>query len=137
MFGGGGGRASTPVGCGGNPGFTSIHSRDNILFPTSSPGNRCFFCQINPATNRNNIWRSGAGGGATSGVNCMRRAVAGGGGGGGRGNAGNPGGCGGGGNPGSAANPTTFNCVPVTPGCTAPITVGSPGGQIVISWNPQ
>jgi hypothetical protein len=33
--------------------------------------------------------------------------------------------------------PQTFNCVPVTPGCTAPITVASPGGQIVISWNPQ
>jgi hypothetical protein len=38
---------------------------------------------------------------------------------------------------GAAATPATFNCVPVTPGGTAPITVGSPGGQIVISWNPQ
>jgi hypothetical protein len=61
----------------------------------------------------------------------------GGGGGGGRGNAGNAGGCGGGGGCGVAGTPATFNCVPVTPGCTAPITVGSPGGQIVISWNPQ
>jgi hypothetical protein len=41
------------------------------------------------------------------------------------------------GNPGSAATPSTVNCVPVTPGTNAPIVVGSPGGQIVISWNPQ
>jgi hypothetical protein len=61
----------------------------------------------------------------------------GGGGGGGRGNAGNAGGCGGAGGCGVAGTPATFNCVPVTPGGTAPITVGSPGGQIVISWNPQ
>jgi hypothetical protein len=61
----------------------------------------------------------------------------GGGGGGGRGNAGNAGGCGGAGGCGVAGTPATFNCVPVTPGCTAPITVASPGGQIVISWNPQ
>jgi hypothetical protein len=38
---------------------------------------------------------------------------------------------------GGAGTPATFNCVPVTPGGTEPITVGSPGGQIVISWNPQ
>jgi hypothetical protein len=83
--------------------------------------------------------RSGGGGGAGGRNPSVSSGTGGGGGGGGggRGNAGNPGGCGGGGNPGSAANPTTFNCVPVTPGCTAPITVGSPGGQIVISWNPQ
>jgi hypothetical protein len=36
-----------------------------------------------------------------------------------------------------AATPSTVNCVPVTPGSPAPITVASPGGQIVISWNPQ
>jgi hypothetical protein len=66
-----------------------------------------------------------------------RREILGGGGGGGRGNAGNAGGCGGAGGCGVAGTPATFNCVPVTPGCTAPITVGSPGGQIVISWNPQ
>jgi hypothetical protein len=65
------------------------------------------------------FWRAGAGGG------------------GGRGNAGNAGGAGGAGNPGAAATPQTFNCVNVTPGATVPITVGSPGGQIVISWNPQ
>jgi hypothetical protein len=60
----------------------------------------------------------------------------GGGGGGGRGNAGNAGTA----SPtpsGVVATPVTFNCVPVTPGGTAPITVASPGGQIVISWNPQ
>jgi hypothetical protein len=60
----------------------------------------------------------------------------GGGGGGGRGNAGNAGGN----SPtisGTAASPATFNCVPVTPGTPTPITVGAPGGQIVISWNPQ
>jgi hypothetical protein len=25
----------------------------------------------------------------------------------------------------------------VTPGSSYPITVGSPGGQLVVSWNPQ
>jgi len=49
----------------------------------------------------------------------------------GRGNAGNAGNPG---NPGSAANPTTFNCVSVTPGGSYPVTVN---GQIVVSWNPQ
>jgi hypothetical protein len=84
------------------------------------------------------------GGGGAQGGNAVRpngssgpTRGGGGGGGGGRGNAGNAGGCGGGGGCGVAGTPATFNCVPVTPGCTAPITVGSPGGQIVISWNPQ
>jgi hypothetical protein len=27
--------------------------------------------------------------------------------------------------------------VPVTPGGSYPISVGSPSGQIVVSWNPQ
>jgi hypothetical protein len=50
---------------------------------------------------------------------------------------GNAGGAGNAGGSGAAANPTTFNCVPVTPGGSAPITVASPGGQVIISWNPQ
>jgi len=75
--------------------------------------------------------RSGAGGGGAP------VAGGGGGGGGGRGNAGNAGGAGGAGGTGAAATPQTFNCVTVTPGGTVPITVGSPGGEIVISWNPQ
>jgi hypothetical protein len=41
------------------------------------------------------------------------------------------------GNPGTSPNPTTFNAQPVTPGGSFPISVGSPGGQVVISWNPQ
>jgi hypothetical protein len=41
------------------------------------------------------------------------------------------------GNPGNAANPTTVNSVVVTPGGSSPITVASPGGQVVITWNPQ
>ena len=57
-----------------------------------------------------------------------------GGGGGGRGNAGNAGTAG---NPGSAASPSTHNCLSVSPGGSYPITVGSPGGQVKISWNPQ
>jgi hypothetical protein len=86
-----------------------------------------------------NAARSGGGGGAggiqpNQGASC---AGGHGGGGGGRGNAGNPGGGGGAGGCGVAGTPATFNCVPVTPGGTAPITVASPGGQIVISWNPQ
>jgi hypothetical protein len=82
--------------------------------------------------------RSGGGGGmGGNGFNPGPTNNGGGGGGGaGRGNAGNAGG----GSPtptGTAATPATFNCVPVTPGTPTPITVGSPGGQIVISWNPQ
>jgi hypothetical protein len=95
----------------------------------------------------NNVYRAG-GGGAAAGIasvgvprlnmfNVTYNQVNGaGGGGGGRGNAGNAGGT----SPtptGTAGTPATFNCVPVTPGGTAPITVGTPGGQIVISWNPQ
>ena len=48
----------------------------------------------------------------------------------GRGGAGNPG------NAGAAANPTTFNAVPVVGGTSYPVTVAS-GGQVNISWNPQ
>jgi hypothetical protein len=84
--------------------------------------------------------RAGGGGGAGGYQHgpCPNVSVSGGGGGGGgRGNLGNAGGNGGAGNPGTAATPSTANCVPVTPGCTAPITVASPGGQVVISWNPQ
>ena len=47
------------------------------------------------------------------------------------------GGSGGSGGTGGAATPVTQNCVPVTPGSPYPITVASPGGQVVISWNPQ
>jgi hypothetical protein len=86
-------------------------------------------------TVNSNIFRAGGGGGAGSDGGPTQGA-AGGAGGGGRGNAGNAGGP----SPtvsGSAANPVTFNCVPVTPGTPTPITVGSPGGQVVISWNPQ
>jgi len=78
----------------------------------------------------------GGGGGLALDNPCIPNG-GGGGGGGGRGNAGNAGGAGGSGGSGVAATPSTVNCVPVTPGGTAPITVASPGGQIVISWNPQ
>ena len=47
------------------------------------------------------------------------------------GNSGNPG------SAGSNATPSSQNCVPVTPGSCYPIVVGSPGGQVVINWNPQ
>jgi hypothetical protein len=80
---------------------------------------------------------SGGGGGSTGPTPVNLGATAGGGGGGGgRGNVGNAGGN----SPtvsGSAGVSQTFNCVPVCPGTTTPITVASPGGQIVISWNPQ
>lgn len=82
-----------------------------------------------------------AGGGGGSGAGAAPRCVVGaGGGGGGRGNVGNPGQAGTGGTAGTcgvAGNPTTFNCVPVSPGSSAPIVVGAPGGQVVITWNPQ
>jgi hypothetical protein len=79
----------------------------------------------------------GGGGGGLAIDNPCQPNGGGAGGGGGRGNAGNAGGAGGAGGSGVAATPSTVNCVPVTPGCTAPITVASPGGQVVISWNPQ
>jgi hypothetical protein len=99
---------------------------------------------FNPAPLRPSLFRSGGGGGAVprdsapaaGAPQVLNVTMGGGGGGGGRGSAGNAGGN----SPtvsGSAATPLTFNCVPVTPGGTAPITVASPGGQIVISWNPQ
>lgn len=47
---------------------------------------------------------------------------------GGAGNPGNPG------NPGACANPTTFNCVSVTPGATYPVIANGP---VTISWCPQ
>jgi len=85
--------------------------------------------------------RAGGGGGAGPGFNAPFGQPnvyngLGAGGGGGRGLAGNAGGA----SPtpsGSAATPATFNCVAVTPGGSVPVTVASPGGQIVISWNPQ
>jgi hypothetical protein len=71
---------------------------------------------------------AGAGGGGGGGVD------GGGGGGGGRTNGPVAAGSG---NPGTSPNPTTFNAQPVTPGGSVPITVGSPGGSVVISWDPQ
>jgi hypothetical protein len=100
-------------------------------FSINNNPQRCTIVRTNPAV------RSGAGGGLGSEGAPSFRSANGGAAGGGRGNAGNAGGCGGAGGTGVAGTPATFNCVPVTPGCTAPITVGSPGGQIVISWNPQ
>ena len=101
-----------------------------------SPG----WCARTPAQPGVQAVRSGGGGGSGGrGVATApgNQAGGGGGGGGGRGNAGNAGGAGGAGGTGGAGTTQTFNCVPVTPGCTSPITVASPGGQIVISWNPQ
>lgn len=93
-----------------------------------------FGSQIAPGGVPGNAWwRAGAGGGA--GVSGPAFG-AGGGGGGGRGNVGNAGGAGGAGGTGAAGTPTTFNCVPVTPGCSYPITVAC-GGSVTISWNPQ
>ena len=89
----------------------------------------------NPASQA--VRSGGGGGGGAYGDLNGPRAGAGGGGGGGRGNVGNAGGAGSAWGSGAAASPTTFNCVPVTPGGSAPITVASPGGQVVISWNPQ
>lgn len=87
--------------------------------------------------NANNCRAGGGGSGGNQFPGAVAFSGAGGGGRGGAGNAGAAGNPGNAGNPGSAANPTTFNCVPVTPGSPYPIVVGSPGGQIVISWNPQ
>lgn len=108
----------------------------NNCGPDRSPC-RINFPQFTPAPLAPNIIRAG-GGGAAAGYcsNILQWRGGGGGGGGGRGNAGNAGGTSSAPS-GSAATPQTFNCVPVTPGGSAPITVAAPGGQVVISWNPQ
>lgn len=108
---------------------------------TQARANRCYGNTpgpvVNAINNTNPALRSGSGGGGGGGGPGGMPRGGGGGGGGGRGNAGNAGGTGGAGNAGSAGTPVTYNCVPVTPGSPYPITVGSPGGQVVISWNPQ
>jgi hypothetical protein len=115
----------------------TIYNNPGVI-PTVRRLISCF----NPACLRPSLFRAGAGGGSAGFIctppNCASPSftIGGSGGGGGRGNAGNAGGN----SPtvsGQVATPATFNCVTVTPGCTAPITVGTPGGQIVISWNPQ
>ena len=104
------------------------------------------FCQPYQPTilSTNEMWRSGGGGGAggfatlypaNPGVN-FKASSGGGGGGGGRGGAGSAGGAGGAGGSGVAGTPSTSNCVPVSPGSSVPIVVGT-GGSVVISWNPQ
>lgn len=151
------------AGAGGNPGggaggrpwvapfYKPIQSYPST--PTPPPGNPgywngAYYPACANAGTGNCRGGGGGGGGAVS------KAIFGGkgGGGGGRGNAGNsgtagnpgsagnpgnPGNPGAAGNPGSAATPSTVNCLTVSPGTGYPISVGSPGGQITISWNPQ
>jgi hypothetical protein len=144
---------NTPVnGCafktvGGNGGFPPSFSASPAVFVRTNPFTqgpynygRTSINNISPTPLRPTVVRAGGGGGSSGTfVNSQPNnslSVGGRGGGGGRGNAGNAGGN----SPtvsGQAATPSTFNCVPVTPGGTTPITVGTPGGQIVISWNPQ
>lgn len=105
--------------------------------PTDLNPARVNLPQFSPVPLAPNIIRAGGGGGSSPNCpNVLAFRAGGGGGGGGRGNVGNAGG-----NSsapsGSAGTPQTFNCVPVTPGSPYPITVGTPGGQVVISWNPQ
>jgi hypothetical protein len=81
-----------------------------------------------------NVSRAGGGGGG-GGILYFNNAAIGGGGGGGS-SASGPYGAGSG-NPGLPSSIITLNCQPVTPGASYPISVGSPGGQVTISWNPQ
>lgn len=117
----------------GTYGRSCAVAHDQFSFCGFTPNNPTISSWANSSNNP--VYRSGAGGGG--GMSFASQWSSGGGGGGGRGNAGNAGGSGGTGGAGSAANPTTFNCVPVTPGSPYPVTVASPGGQVVISWNPQ
>lgn len=110
-------------GSGGNPGGGGGGG-----FPACSGQTPCF--RPNSTGRKANADRAGSGGGAGAGAGYYGP----GGGGGGRGAVGNPGNPG---NAGSAANPSTTNCRAVTPGASYPISVGSPGGQVVVSWNPQ
>ena len=138
VTGGSGGR-QFPSPNAARPGDDAIGSFQGNIGLRNPPSPRTPNTSMFQANVNNPIIRSGRGGGAGARTGCSpptRRSGAGGGGG-GRGAVGNPGGPGGAGGTGGTANPTTFNCVPVTPGGTAPITVASPGGQVVISWNPQ
>jgi hypothetical protein len=141
-MGGGGGRSAVSGGAGANAiRFGTLDQPINDAGYSNQgqdrQSNRVNLPQFSPAPLAPNIVRSGGGGGASaSDPNVIQWKGGGGGGGGGRGNAGNAGGASS--TPsGSAATPQTFNCVPVTPGGTTPITVAAPGGQVVISWNPQ
>lgn len=132
-------------------------SQTKGMFPSTSP-----WPNVGQWVSTDGSWRAGGGGGfgqalrggnpgtvpgpfAPGGVPypsalvlpLCRNAAGGGGGGGGRGNLFNPAGTGGTGGTGLAATPSTTNCVPVVPGSPYPISVGSPGGQVIISWNPQ
>jgi hypothetical protein len=140
-------------GLGGNPGggaggygrlfgFRQWFSPPGIVGfpPASPPGNYTeagLGLSVSGFSATNTRAGGGGGGGGLASDPGTKPNGGGAGGGGGRGNAGNAGGNGGAGGSGVAATPSTVNCVPVTPGCTAPITVASPGGQVVISWNPQ
>lgn len=126
-----------------------FQAMDSITLAQGSPPanvNRTSFCSFS-GNCKPGILRAGGGGGLggimTTNMPCGARNSApsirtgGGGAGGARGGAGNAGGNSTGG-AGSAGTPSTFNCVPVTPGSPYPIVVGGPsGGQVVISWNPQ
>lgn len=119
--GGGQGQAAINLGCTGRFAFWNF-----------GPQN-----YLNPAWPE--IFRAGGGGGGPGNFNNPANGYMswpGGGGGGGRGGVG---GCGGAANTpsGSSATPITHKAVPVTPGGSYPITVASPGGQVVISWDPQ
>jgi hypothetical protein len=135
---GGQGGVSAPQRSGGPVIITNwdTFSPNAILDPSqSNPQANILGPRFTTTPCNSNIYRSGGGGASGSLGNQFSQRHSGSGGG-GRGNAGNAGGP----SPtisGTAATPQTFNCVPVTPGCTAPITVGTPGGQVVISWNPQ
>lgn len=131
----------------GNPGVCDRRWNATPPFPATCAGlltlraDQSLFSPDSTNPTFNDVLRSGGGGGSAVGCTLRtpfntRYASGGGGGGGGRGNAGNAGGSSS--TPtGAAATPQTFNCVTVTPGSTTPIVVASPGGQVVISWNPQ
>ena len=132
--GNGGGLVPSPA-----SGTIAIFGRSPLsMRPCLGPSSRQYLSQFNPAPLRPSLVRAGGGGGGSGqpGAPGSQLTTTAGAGGGGRGNAGNAGGN----SPtvsGQAATPVTFNCVPVTPGTPTPITVGTPGGQVVISWNPQ
>jgi hypothetical protein len=122
---GGASITASPQQCPGRESYRRVGNNPATQQPRTGISN------FNLAQPESQALRSGGGGGSGGACNS------GGGGGGGRGNAGNAGGAGGAGGTGAAGTPQTFNCVTVTPGSTTPITVSSPGGQVVISWNPQ
>ena len=129
---GGGGAGTVNA---GQPGAQAGSGGNSYGAPTGA--------SVNASPNTEGGWIAGGGGGPGQVVSehgnlYMQGSSlsAGAGAGGDRGEPGNPANPGNAGNAGGPVTPTVYNSVPVTPGGSYPVSVGS-GGRVVISWNEQ